>query len=88
MTNLKLHSNQYHSEKAKIVQPIDDFMRILDERTSKEVEFSVALNQMYLVILLTFTAVDFVFFVILFYVNRQKISNMYVFKDALLNFFK
>jgi len=82
------HSNQYHIEKAKIVKPIDKFMKVLDERTSKEVQEAVNTNQTYLSILITFTAVAFIFFVILFYINRQKISNMYIFKDALVNFFR
>ena len=82
------HSNEYHSEKAKIVKPIDEFMEVLDERTSGEVQAAVDQNNIYLVILISFTATAFVFFSFLFYINRKKIANLYAFKDSLVEFFK
>lgn len=82
------HSKEYHSEKAKIVKPIDEFMKILDERTSGEVQAAVDQNNIYLVILISFTATAFVFFSFLFYINRKKIANLYAFKDSLIEFFK
>ena len=82
------HSNEYHSEKAKIVKPIDEFMEILDERTTNEVQSAVDQNNIYLVILISFTATAFVFFTFLFYINRKKIANLYAFKDSLIEFFK
>ena len=82
------HSNEYHSEKAKIVRPIDEFMEVLDERTSGEVQAAVDQNNIYLVILISFTATAFVFFSFLFYINRKKIANLYAFKDSLVEFFK
>ena len=82
------HSNKYHSEKAKIVKPIDEFMEVLDKRTSKEVRQALDKNNTYLYILIGFTALAFIFFTILFYINRKKITNLYIFKDSLINFFK
>jgi methyl-accepting chemotaxis protein len=37
-----MHSPQYHQAKAKIMKPIGEFVRLLDARTSKAVEASVA----------------------------------------------
>ncbi len=82
------HSNQYHIEKSTIVKPIDAFMKVLEERTTREVSDAVDTNKFYLNILIGFAAIAFVFFAILFYSNKDKIKNMYYFKDALVNFFK
>jgi len=82
------HSNKYHAEKAKIVKPIDDFMTVLEKRTSEEVQSAIDTNESYLLILFTFSGFSFLFFVLLFYVNRKLIPNMYIFKDSLINFFK
>ncbi len=82
------HSNQYHIEKAKIVKPIDKFMAVLDERTSKEVQDALNENSIYLYTLIGFTIFAFIFFIVLFFINRQKIPNMYIFKDSLIDFFR
>ena len=82
------HSNEYHIEKAKIVKPIDKFMAILDERTSKEVQDALNENSIYLYTLIGFTIFAFIFFIVLFFINRQKIPNMYIFKDSLIDFFR
>ena len=82
------HSNEYHIEKAKIVRPIDEFMAVLDERTSKEVQDAISKNSIYLYTLIGFTIFAFIFFIVLFFINRQKIPNMYIFKDSLIDFFR
>ena len=33
-----MHNNQYHKDKAKIMQPVNKFLSLLDERTSRQVE--------------------------------------------------
>jgi methyl-accepting chemotaxis protein len=41
MARQLIHSREYHSEKARIMRPIDEFLEMLDRRTSGEVQLLV-----------------------------------------------
>ncbi len=83
-----VHSNEYHIEKAKIVKPIDKFMEVMEERTSINVEKALAKSDVYLTILISFLIVSTILFTLIFYINRNKIKDLYYFKDELLKFFQ
>ncbi len=83
-----VHSNEYHIEKAKIVKPIDKFMEVMEERTSINVEKALAKSDVYLTILISFLIVSIILFTLVFYINRNKIKDLYYFKDELLKFFQ
>nr|MBS9782922.1 hypothetical protein [Arcobacter sp.] len=83
-----VHSKKYHIEKAKIMKPVNEFMKLLEERTNKEV--LTIMNNVHSKITMLFIviAIIVIFYIILFYLNRDKIKNLHLFKDELSNFFK
>jgi hypothetical protein len=59
-----MHNQAYHSEKAKIMKPIDDFFELLDQRTQKTVdEYRAIVNRN---IFIVFCLLIFLFFLDLF----------------------
>ncbi len=83
-----VHSKKYHEEKAKIMKPINQFMQLLEERTTKEVQDALDLSKHYLNVLITILIIITIVYIAIFYINRKKIPNLYLFKEELLNFFK
>ncbi len=83
-----LHSKKYHTEKAKIMKPVNEFMILLERRTNKEVEAIQEKLQSKIMILMIVIAIIVIFYIVLFYMNRNKIKNLHLFKDELINFFK
>jgi len=47
-----MFDDKYHSDKAKIVEPIDEFFILLDKRTKESVDMHVSLGNTYLVIII------------------------------------
>ncbi len=83
-----VHSKKYHIEKAKIMKPINSFMKKLEERTNNEVNEVLKNIQTRVIVLIILLIAVIIFYAILFYINRNKIKNLNLFKDELLNFFK
>ncbi len=83
-----VHSKKYHIEKAKIMKPVNEFMKLLEERTNKEVLTIMNNVQSKITMLFIVITVIVIFYIILFYLNRDKIKNLHLFKDELSNFFK
>ncbi|MCP4971724.1 MAG: hypothetical protein GY932_14150, partial [Arcobacter sp.] len=83
-----LHSKKYHEEKAKIMKPINKFMQILETRTNQEVKNALDIVKTYANILIIVLIVITIFYIGLFYINRNKTKNLTLFKNELLEFFK
>ncbi len=66
-----MHSIDYHKEKVKIMEPIDDFFTLLDDRTKQTVEKYKAQSINYLFILIIFTVL-LIFICLIGYVMINK----------------
>ncbi|MGE5429485.1 MAG: HAMP domain-containing protein, partial [Syntrophomonadaceae bacterium] len=69
-----VHDENYHRQRAIILQPIDDFFKLLDERTKAEVEEHAAGSYFYLYIIFTVAAVMFILQIINFLIIRKKVN--------------
>ncbi|PIF04157.1 MAG: chemotaxis protein [Arcobacter sp.] len=83
-----VHSKKYHTEKAKIMKPINEFMEMLEKRTNKEVQDILKDIKLRVIILMVVLVVILIFYTVLFYINRDKVKNLHLFKNELINFFK
>jgi PAS domain S-box-containing protein len=68
-----MHDEKYHQDKAKIMQPIDDFLKMVDERTLTEVNQSQKWYDLTIRILAILIIITIVLNFTSFFVLRQKI---------------
>ena len=67
-----MHDEQYHKDKAKIMKPVNDFLRLLDERTAQQVQESKAEATMYEnIVLVCFVVTFFTLFAFLLFIYRK-----------------
>ena len=66
-----MHSADYHQEKAKIMQPIDEFFVLLDQRTRQEFEFFIGRGQFYLMLAFGLIAVFMLFIAVFFWMFNR-----------------
>lgn len=70
-----MHSEQYHQYKAQIMQPVNQFFELMEQRTANAVAQSVAKTDLYLNITILSLVLLIVNFIFSIYVLYNKISN-------------
>lgn len=82
-----MHSAFYHSEKAKIMKPIDEFFVLLKQRTTKEVENRVLDANFYLSLILTLFMITLIISLASMYLLAKKLKQVVPLQSGLEEFF-
>ncbi|MGE5351881.1 MAG: methyl-accepting chemotaxis protein [Acidobacteriota bacterium] len=69
-----VHDENYHRQREIILQPIDEFFKLLDNRTKAEVETHVADSQFYLNVIFAIVALLIIIQIVNFLIIRKKVN--------------
>jgi methyl-accepting chemotaxis protein len=69
-----MHSPEYHREKAKIMQPVDDFYALLDRRTAADVAHYARIGERYMVAVTLMVVILILIAVVGIFTIRRKVS--------------
>jgi methyl-accepting chemotaxis protein len=69
-----MHSPEYHREKAKIMQPVDDFYALLDRRTAEDVAHYARIGERYMVAVTLMVVILILIAVVGIFTIRRKVS--------------
>ncbi len=69
-----MHSEEYHREKAKIMQPVDNFYALLDRRTSDEVAHYARIGERYMIAVTLMVVILILIAVVGIFTIRRKVS--------------
>ncbi|OHC23703.1 MAG: chemotaxis protein [Pseudomonadales bacterium RIFCSPLOWO2_02_FULL_63_210] len=69
-----MHSPEYHREKAKIMQPVDDFYALLDRRTAEDVTHYARIGERYMVAVTLMAVILILIAVVGIFTIRRKVS--------------
>lgn len=81
------HSKEYHIEKAKIMEPIDEFFAMLKSRTDQEVQSKIDKTTLYFDAVLGLFIINIIVIVLGSIVLRKKIAQIEPVSDGLRGFF-
>ncbi|ARR03595.1 methyl-accepting chemotaxis protein [Campylobacter sp. RM9264] len=81
------HSKEYHTEKAKIMEPIDKFFVMLKKRTADEVQSKIDKTTLYFNTVLGLFVINIIVIVVGSIMLRRKISQIEPVSDGLRGFF-
>nr|WP_172146212.1 methyl-accepting chemotaxis protein [Pseudomonas tumuqii] len=69
-----MHSPEYHREKAKIMQPVDDFYALLDRRTAEDVTHYARIGERYMVAVTLMVVILILIAAVGIFTIRRKVS--------------
>ncbi|MCI7363745.1 MAG: methyl-accepting chemotaxis protein [Campylobacter lanienae] len=81
------HSKEYHIEKAKIMEPIDEFFVMLKKRTTDEVQSKIDKTDLYFNATIGLFIINIIIIVVGSILLRKKIGQIEVVSDGLRGFF-
>ncbi|MDY3133262.1 MAG: methyl-accepting chemotaxis protein [Campylobacter lanienae] len=81
------HSKEYHIEKAKIMEPIDEFFVMLKKRTTDEVQSKIDKTDLYFNVTIGLFIINIIIIVVGSILLRKKIGQIEVVSDGLRGFF-
>nr|WP_096015168.1 methyl-accepting chemotaxis protein [Campylobacter lanienae] len=81
------HSKEYHIEKAKIMEPIDEFFVMLKKRTTNEVQSKIDKTDLYFNATIGLFIINIIIIVVGSILLRKKIGQIEVVSDGLRGFF-
>ncbi|MEE3705445.1 methyl-accepting chemotaxis protein [Campylobacter sp. CX2-8023-23] len=81
------HSKEYHIQKAKIMEPIDEFFVMLKQRTNSEVQSKIDKSSLYFNIVIGLFIINITVIVLGSILLRKKIGQIEIVSDGLRGFF-